>query len=168
MCCKFSFWVTANRLSFDSLNPCFLFFLLCYQTIPCDPVHFIFYVAMRHLNNRFKKSFDLKLVSVTTTASVCKPTTRATWALLFWPTLPTSSVCKPTTFAVTERGLWFENLMMKAKIDGESKGGEFTEVCIKYLFEPFFLKYALRSRSIPTFARSRFVEFCFQKNWTAS
>ena len=47
----------------------------------------------------------LKRVSVTTTASVCKPTTRATWALLFWPTWPTSSVCKPTSFVVTERGL---------------------------------------------------------------
>ena len=49
--------------------------------------------------------FQLKRVSVTTTASVCKPTTRATQALLFWPTWRASSVCKPTTFVVTERGL---------------------------------------------------------------
>ena len=49
-----------------------------------------------------------KSVSVTTTASVRKPTMQATWALLFWPTWTTSSVCKPTTFVVTERGcrLW--------------------------------------------------------------
>ena len=47
----------------------------------------------------------LKRVSVTTTVSVCKPTTRATCVLLFWPTWPVSSVCKPTTFVVTERGL---------------------------------------------------------------
>ena len=47
---------------------------------------------------------SLKRASVTTTASVCKPTTRAMWALLFWPTWPASSVCKPMTFVVTERG----------------------------------------------------------------
>ena len=47
----------------------------------------------------------VKRVSVTTTASVCKPTTQATWALLFWPTWPASLVCKPATFFVTERGL---------------------------------------------------------------
>ena len=46
----------------------------------------------------------LKRVSVTTTASVCKPTTWATWALLFWPTWPESLVCKPTTVVETERG----------------------------------------------------------------
>ena len=39
----------------------------------------------------------IKWVSVTTTASVCKPTTWATLALLYWPTWPASSVCKPTT-----------------------------------------------------------------------
>ena len=39
----------------------------------------------------------LKPVSVTTTASVCKRTMRATWALLFWPTWP--------SFLATERGL---------------------------------------------------------------
>ena len=48
---------------------------------------------------------DLKRVSVTTTVSVCKSTTRATWALLFWHTWSASSVCKPTTFVITERGL---------------------------------------------------------------
>ena len=50
-------------------------------------------------------SHELKRVSVTTTASVRKLTTWATWALLFWHTWPASSVCKPTTFVVTERGL---------------------------------------------------------------
>ena len=45
----------------------------------------------------------LKRVSVTTTVSVCKPTTRATWALLFWPTLPA------LTFVITERGLISQN-----------------------------------------------------------
>ena len=50
----------------------------------------------------------IKRVSVTTTATVCKPTTRATSALLFWPAWPASSVCKPTTFVVTEVGFNFE------------------------------------------------------------
>ena len=47
----------------------------------------------------------LKRVSVMTTASVCKPTMRATLALLLWPSWSASSVCKPTTFVVTEMGL---------------------------------------------------------------
>ena len=51
----------------------------------------------------------LKRVSVTTTASVCKPTTQTTWALLFWSTWPASSICKPTKFFVTERGFSYSN-----------------------------------------------------------
>ena len=43
-----------------------------------------------------------KPVSVTTTASVCKPLLQANWALLFWPTWLAEAVCKPKTFVVTE------------------------------------------------------------------
>ena len=56
-----------------------------------------------------------------TTVSVCKPTTRATWALLFWLTWPALLVCKPTTFVVTERGLYcrfdVENFYFKFDVD---------------------------------------------------
>ena len=61
--------------------------------------------SVTHIESKYLDLIrNVKRVSVTTTASVCKSTTRATWALLFWHTWSASSVCKPTTFVITERG----------------------------------------------------------------
>ena len=56
----------------------------------------------KSIKSNWCKYVSLKRFLVT---SVCKPMTRATWVLLFWPTWPASSVCKPTTFVVAEMGL---------------------------------------------------------------
>ena len=72
---------------------------------------------MKNIMKKKVGRFYLKRVSVSIKASVCKLTTRATLALLFWLTWPASSVCKPTTFVVTERSLrstsrWWNNQIL--------------------------------------------------------
>ena len=58
---------------------------------------FVISITVPHRVVQYNRVITIfKLLSVTTTALVCKPTIRSTW--------PASSVCKPTTFVQTERG----------------------------------------------------------------
>ena len=94
----------------------------------------------------FVINLELRPVSVTTTASVCKPLVRATWALLFWPTWPAEAVCKPTTFVVTEMGFrhskdrptiskWLRNkrliIIMKLIFCKSKPGVNYAKICQK-------------------------------------
>ena len=99
-----------------------------------------------HKMQTFVINLELRPVSVTTTASVCKPLLRATWALLFWPTWSSEAVCKPTTFVVTEMGFrhskdrptiskWLRNkrliIIMKLIFCKSKPGVNYAKICQK-------------------------------------